>query len=154
MSVQVEVRQYVGEQGQDPVADRVPEVQHAMRAGGEKADAIDNVGPFASMGLQERRILCRIVLEIGILDNDEIPRSFPNAAAQGRTFPHVLRLKQNSNLGVLIPQLRKNLLEPSREPSSTQISSISSGTESTLLTTCCSVARSLYTGMTTKASFG
>ena len=37
------------------------------------------------------------------------------------------------------------------DPSSTQINSISSGTESTLSTTSRSVARSLYTGMTTES---
>ena len=41
--------------------------------------------------------------------------------------------------------------EPSVDPSSTQINSISSGTASTRSTTCRSVARSLYTGMTTES---
>src|SRR5882762_9623421 len=41
--------------------------------------------------------------------------------------------------------------EPSREPSSTQINSISMGTERTFWTTSRSVARSLYTGITTES---
>jgi len=48
-------------------------------------------------------------------------------------------------------QLRRISRELSVDPSSTQINSISSGTASTLSTTCRSVARSLYTGMTTES---
>jgi hypothetical protein len=47
--------------------------------------------------------------------------------------------------------LDKDLAGASVEPSSTQINSISSGTATTLSTTGRSVARSLYTGMTTES---
>ena len=106
---EVDVSKRVGEQSKNPVAYGMPEVKHAMRATGKKARTVDDVGSAFDQRLQQHNVLCRIVLEIGILNNDEVSGSFPNAAVQGRTFSHVLRLKQNSNLRTLRLQLRQDL---------------------------------------------
>ena len=87
---EVDIGKCVGKQSENPVAHRVSEVKHAMRTSGQKARPVDYVGAPFNQGLQQHRVLCRIVLEIGILDDDEIPRSFPNAAVQRRTLPMFL----------------------------------------------------------------
>src|ERR1017187_1120184 len=83
----------------------MPEVKHAMRAAGKKARAVNDVGASFNQRLQQHRVLCRIVLEIGVLDDDEVPLSFANDAIQGRTFPHVLRLKAEFESGEAPPAI-------------------------------------------------
>ncbi len=57
----------------DPASDQKRNVKHAMRAAGKKARAVDGVGASFDQRLQQHRVLCRIVLEIGVLDDDEVP---------------------------------------------------------------------------------
>src|SRR5512147_87186 len=97
---EVDVGKAIGEQGQEPVANRVPEVEDAVRAAAEEAGTVDDVSFSLDERIEEMRILRRIVLEVRVLNDDEIPVGFLNTAAQSRALPHVFRLQQDANLRI------------------------------------------------------
>ena len=75
---------------------------------------------------KQRGIIAGIVFQVGVLDDDEIARGFLDAAPQRRAFTLVVRLKKGADAGgVLFAGRSRISREPSREPSSTQINSIS-----------------------------
>src|SRR5262249_15607191 len=83
---EIEVGQRVGHEGQDHVPHRVPEVKYAMRSAAQKAGTVNDIGFALEQGLQKGGIFGGIVFQVGILNDDEVTRSFSDAAAQGSTF--------------------------------------------------------------------
>src|ERR1035437_6919018 len=71
---EVEIRQLVAEGGEHRVAHRVPEVEHAMRPAKE-ARAEAGVRLSLDDRLQHGGPILRIVLEVGILDDDDVARA-------------------------------------------------------------------------------
>jgi len=80
---EVDIGKCVGKQSENPVAHRVSEVKHAMRTSGQKARPVDYVGAPFDQRFQQYSVFRWIVFKIGILDDDEIPRSFLNTAMRG-----------------------------------------------------------------------
>jgi len=64
-----------------------------MRAAGKKSRAVDYVGTAFHEWFEQHGVVCRIVLKVGILDDDKIPRSLPDTAMQSCTFAHILGLQ-------------------------------------------------------------
>ena len=68
---EVQVGAHVRQERQEAVADGVPEEQHAPRAARE-ARAVDHVGVALEDGRDQARVLARVVLEIGVLDDGDV----------------------------------------------------------------------------------
>src|SRR5689334_19483010 len=68
---QVQVAQQVAEKREHLVAEVMPEVEHAVRAA-VKAVPEHYIGETFQNRLEQLRIIARIVLEIGVLDEDDI----------------------------------------------------------------------------------
>src|SRR5687767_94057 len=92
---EIDVRQHVGEQRQQPVPDRVPEEEHAVRAAAKEARAEDDVGEPALDRVEEPENLARVVLEIRILHDDELTADLRESAAEGRALPGILLLEED-----------------------------------------------------------
>ena len=76
----------------------MPEVEDAVPVGAaEKAGSIYDVGLARENGPEQDRVFLRVVLEVGVLDDDEIARRGAYAGPDGRSLPHVLRLKKNAH---------------------------------------------------------
>ncbi len=86
----------------------MPEIKHAVRRGTHESGSVYDVGLALDQRTEEPRIFGRIVFQICVLDDHEVARRFLDAAAKGRTFPHILRLKKNPHLGIALPQPRQN----------------------------------------------
>src|SRR3990170_5831361 len=68
---QVEIRDHVAEIREEPIPDVVPEVEDAVRPTMESV-AEDNVSLVFQDRLQQRRVVSRVILQIGILDDDDV----------------------------------------------------------------------------------
>ena len=71
------------------VADRVPEVQHPVRPAAEEARAEHDVGVARLERLEQHAVLARVVLEVGVLDDDVLAGGGGEAAAQRRPLAAV-----------------------------------------------------------------
>ncbi len=78
---EVQIREHVGQEGQESVADGVPEVQHPVIAA-EKARAEHRVGLAECDRLHQSGKLGGIVLEVRILDHDHVAGGLRNAGAE------------------------------------------------------------------------
>src|SRR5260370_37125719 len=87
----------------------MPEIQDAMRRAEQEARAKNYVCLALDQRLEHERILRRIVLQIGILNNDEVSRGFLNAATKRCSLAHVMRLKNDADLRILSLQLGQYL---------------------------------------------
>src|SRR5206468_4409153 len=95
-----EIGEHVGEEGEEPVADGVPEVEDAMRAALEPR-AEHGVGASVGDGGEQGRELGGIVLEVGVLDHDHVARGLPDPRADGRPLrseEHTSELQSRSDL--------------------------------------------------------
>ena len=63
----------------------------------EKAGSVHDVGLARENGPEQDRVFLRVVLEVGVLDDDEIARRGAHAGPDGRPLPHVARLQQNAD---------------------------------------------------------
>ena len=70
---QVEVGHHVAELGQDLVADVVPEEEDPVGPPLE-AGAVNDVRPAVENGRQELGVFSGVVLKVGVLDEDDVPR--------------------------------------------------------------------------------
>ena len=102
---EVEVGEHVREQGQEFVPHGVPEIQHAVLLGADKAGAEDRIGFSFEDRVQQDRIFGWIIFHISILDNDDIRRGVGNASAQGRALALVFFV-------VVDPYARIGILDP------------------------------------------
>ena len=73
----------------------MPEVVHALRPP-EKPRAIHHVGPAIHNRLEQPCIISRVVLQIRVLYQDNLARSFGEPAPQRRALALVLRLKEKA----------------------------------------------------------
>ena len=64
----------------------------------EKARAKHHIGLALNQGFDHPRILRRIVLQIGVLNNDVFAGGFLNAAAERGSLAHILRLQNEADL--------------------------------------------------------
>src|ERR1700723_3731670 len=80
-----------------------------MRSAAQKARAENHVRFSLNQWLDHQRVFRRIVFPVGGLNDDEVARGFLNAAAQGGSFAHILRLKSETNMRMLRLQFRENL---------------------------------------------
>src|SRR5215469_11042438 len=98
---QVDIGHAVRHQRQHPVAHRVPEVKHAVWPASQKPRAVDYVRLTLQQRFEQPRIIRGIIFEIGILNDHVVAGSFLNATAQCRTLPHIVRLQEDLDLGIL-----------------------------------------------------
>ncbi|MNL50354.1 hypothetical protein D3C87_1733660 [compost metagenome] len=70
-----------------------------MRAARE-ARAVDHVCLVLDDGLHQDGVLGRIVLEVGVLHDDDLASGLPEAFAQSRALAHVLRLEDDDVAGL------------------------------------------------------
>src|SRR5262245_13806538 len=110
---QVQVREHVREHRQEAIADIVPEEQHAMRLPSEPR-AVYHVGLAIQDGLEEPRVIGRVVLQVGVLHQHDIARHPFKSGAQSRPLALVPVLEQDDHARAgLGPQ---NLPRPVRRP--------------------------------------
>ena len=83
---EVEIGCHVRQEGEELVAERVPEVEHAVLVRADEAGAEDGVCLAAENGLEQRGVVCGIVFEVGVLDEHDVRRGFADAGSQGGTF--------------------------------------------------------------------
>jgi hypothetical protein len=113
---EVQVRDHVGEEGEELVRDVMPEVQDAA-GGAREARAVDDVGLALEDRRQELRIVAGVVLEIRVLDQHDVPGRLREAAPEGGALPLVGLLVVDPDLVLLVsspeaPRLRELGLEP------------------------------------------
>ena len=63
----------------------------------EEARAVDDVGTPFENGLQQHRVLARVVLEVGVLDDDDVAGGFADAASHRGALALVLALQQDAD---------------------------------------------------------
>src|SRR6185312_17549866 len=78
--VEVEVAKQVAEEGQKAIGLEVPEIEHAVGAA-VKAVAEDRVGVPAEDGLQQYRVVGRVIFQIGVLHQDDVAAGLSEAGA-------------------------------------------------------------------------
>ncbi len=88
-----QVCEHVREQRQEFIPRVVPEVVHPLRPS-EKARAVHNVRPPVKNGLQQLLIVARVVLQIGILNEQDVAARSFEAPAQRGPFALVSILKE------------------------------------------------------------
>ena len=74
-----------------------------------KREPKHHVGLALNQRFEHQRIFCRIVFQVGVLNDDEVAGGFLNAAAERGAFAHILRLKNDADLRMLRLQLGENL---------------------------------------------
>ncbi|EAU68603.1 hypothetical protein STIAU_8807 [Stigmatella aurantiaca DW4/3-1] len=94
---EVQARGHVGEGGEHVVHHRVPEVEHPARRAGEAA-AVDDIRLAIEDGLDDLGDVPRVVLEVRVLDDDDVPGGLGEAAPQGRALALVVRLEEHAHL--------------------------------------------------------
>src|ERR1035438_9177820 len=87
----------------------MPKIKNAMRAAAHEAGAKNYIRLALSQRLQYLRVFRWIVLEIGVLNNDEIAGCLLDAATQSRALTHVPRLQEDAQLRMLFFQLGQDL---------------------------------------------
>ena len=111
------------------LAYRMPEIEHAVRAAAEKAGPVHYVSFPLDQRLKQAGIIGGVVFQIRILDDDEISARLLDAATQCRAFALIFREEKIYGVvNILLSSSDKISREPSVEPSSTQITSVSNGT--------------------------
>ncbi len=80
-----------------------------MRCAAEKARAKNHVGLALDQRREHQGILGGIVFQIGVLNDDEVARGFLNAAAEGCSLAHVMRLKHHADGRIFGLQGSQNL---------------------------------------------
>ena len=106
---EVDVGQAIGEQGEQPISHKVPEIKHAMWTGADKARAVNHVGFTVDQRFKEGRIIRRIVLEISVLNNDKIAGSLLDAAPERRSLAQIARLQKDTEVLMLALELGENV---------------------------------------------
>src|SRR5713101_127503 len=79
---QVEIRHEIADRGQEAVGEEVPVVEHPVLPAVE-AVAEHHVSPVLQDRTQERRIVARIVFEVGVLDQDDLAARTGEAGTEG-----------------------------------------------------------------------
>ena len=67
----------------------------------DEARAIDHVGPVVEDRLDQPRVFGRIVFQVGVLNDHHVAGRVPEAFAEGRALPLVVRLVEDANLAAL-----------------------------------------------------
>jgi hypothetical protein len=80
----------------------VPEVEDAVRAVGHEPRPEDDVGPSVEQGLQEDLPVVGVVLEVGVLHDDEVGGGLGEPAPQGRPLAPVGGLPQQADPVVVL----------------------------------------------------
>src|SRR5262245_41689126 len=91
---QVQVRHHVRKCREHLVAQVMPKEKDAVGTT-QEARSIHHIGLVRQYRLDQSGILRRIVLEVGILDNDDVSRYRIEAGPQRGSFPHIARLKND-----------------------------------------------------------
>ena len=94
---EVKVCAEVGEESQELVAQSMPEHQHTPW-GAEESRPVDDIGCSVENRFNQLRIFPGMVLQIGILDDDDLARGFLESGAQRCPLSHILGLIADANL--------------------------------------------------------
>jgi hypothetical protein len=99
---QIEVRKHIAQKRKDAVSDAVPEEQDAVRFAAHETAAVDHVGVTVENRFEQDVVFLRIVLEIGVLDDDQLARGVFDSRAQSRAFSlvHLVLVVRNGQIGV------------------------------------------------------
>ena len=92
---QIEVREHVGGQRQEAVADRVPEVQDAPCTPAQKARAVDDVGVPLLDRREQLQVFHRVVLEVRVLHDHHVARGVAEADRDRGSLALVYRLEED-----------------------------------------------------------
>ena len=87
---EIQIGEHVGKQCQHAIAHRVPKKEHPVRAAAGETSAVDHIGqPFFNR-LDQRRIILRIIFEIGILNQHDFPGHMAERGFQRRALALIL----------------------------------------------------------------
>jgi hypothetical protein len=96
---EVEVGEDVGAEGEEAVAEGVPEVEDAVAFAAGEAGAEDDVGDAGGDGFDEAGVLGGVVLEVGVLDDDELALGGGDAGAEGGALALVDGVSEEGDAG-------------------------------------------------------
>ena len=82
MSVRLRLVKHVRAQGEELVADHVPEIDHAVGVAAHEARAEDDVGLAVEDRLEQPRVFLRVVFEVGVLHDHDVAGGGGEAGAQ------------------------------------------------------------------------
>jgi hypothetical protein len=85
---EIEIGEHVRQEREDAVADGVPEVEHSPRRAGETR-SVDDIAAAIENRLEELSVVVGIVLEVGVLDEDDIPRGDFDPVTYGGALPFI-----------------------------------------------------------------
>ena len=71
----------------------MPEVNHPVRSAAQEPGAKYNIGTIFQNWFKKDGILARIILQVGVLNDDEVTRSCLKTRAQRRSLPEVAFLQ-------------------------------------------------------------
>ncbi len=83
---EVEIGRHVRQEGEELVAEGVPEIEYAVLMRAVESGAEDGVRLAAENGLEQRGVVGGIVFEVGVLDEHDVRRGFADAGSQGSAF--------------------------------------------------------------------
>lgn len=86
---EIDVCAHVGEQSQQFVSDHVPEINDPMRTTAHESGTENDVGLSIQDGLEQARIFLRVILEVGILDENDVARGGSEATTQSCAFASI-----------------------------------------------------------------
>jgi hypothetical protein len=96
---EVQIVEGVGEKGEAPVDDVVPEVEHAMPArAAQEARAEHDVRPSLGDGGEQRWVVGGVVLEVGVLDHDHVSGGLGEGGPQRRSLAAVRPMLEDPEL--------------------------------------------------------
>src|ERR1700728_1722820 len=75
----------------------MPEVMHSLRAA-QKARTVNDVGASVKHRFQQPWVVLRVVLQVGILNQDDVSNSGLKSRSQSRSFSPIPVLKQKMDV--------------------------------------------------------
>jgi len=99
---EVQVGEHVGHEREELVPQGVPKIQHAVLLRPNKARSKNRIGLAAQNGMQQDRILCGIIFQVGILDNNHIRCRLRDSRSQRRALALVFLVMKDTQPGIRI----------------------------------------------------
>src|SRR5579862_5090856 len=83
---EVEIREHIDQQREKFIADRMPEIQHAVLIADAEARTIDYLSAAIDDRFDQFVVFLRVVFKVGVLDDDNVAGNSSEAGAKRRTF--------------------------------------------------------------------
>src|SRR5690606_21868959 len=89
----------------------MPEEENSMGIAPDKSRTVNHISPVIQYGPKQNIVLMRVVFQVRILNDYIIPGCLPDTGAQGRPFPLIISMREESyiHFRMLIPVILHRL---------------------------------------------